>query len=616
MSDSGAPDFDQAHFLATLTHGPGVYRMLGQDGEVLYVGKAKSLRNRVTSYFRGQDSAPAKTRVLMGHVRRVEVTVTHTETEALLLENALIKEHLPRFNILLRDDKSYPYIHVATQQAFPRLSFHRGMRRKEGRYFGPFASAGATRETLAQLQKLFQVRQCEESYFRNRSRPCLQHQIGRCTAPCVGLVSEADYGEDIQHAIMFLEGRSEVLVEALVTRMTQAAGAHHYEMAARYRDQIAALRRVQERQYVSGGESNLDVVAALCREGVGLVQVFMIRDGQNLGNKTYFPAQVGGVDAEDLLAAFLPQFYLGGPADRSIPAAILVNLALPEREVLEAALGERAGHKVTIQRAWRGERARWVEMAAHNAELAMGQHLGARSSALERSRALGEALGLPAPPARIECFDISHTMGEATVASCVVCGIEGALKSDYRRFNIRDVAAGDDYAAMRQALERRYARRQREAAPLPDVLLIDGGKGQLAQAVAVLEELGIEGILLVGVAKGPTRKAGLETLFLPHRDTPLRLDGDAMALHLIQQIRDEAHRFAITGHRNRRGKASRVSTLEQIPGIGDKRRQRLLSEFGGLQGVARAGIEDLSRIKGVSRKLAQTIYDSFRDGAA
>jgi excinuclease ABC subunit C len=614
MTDGQEP-FDLEGFLRTLTHKPGVYRMSDANGQVIYVGKAKSLKNRVTSYFRGRDTATPKTQVLVRTLRRVEVTVTHTETEALLLENALIKEHLPRFNILLRDDKSYPYIHVTTEQEFPRLGFHRGARRRKGRYFGPYASAGATRETLNQLQKLFQVRQCEDSFYQNRSRPCLQHQIGRCTAPCVGNVDAEEYGEDIRHAIMFLSGRSELLVSELVNRMERASKNLEFELAGRYRDQIASLRRVQERQYVSGGQSNIDVVAVAVREGVGVVQVFMIRDGQNLGNKTYYPAHTAGADDSQLLGAFLPQFYLAGPTDRTVPVEILVNAPVPERELLEAALADRAGRKTAISQPVRGDRARWLSMAVNNAQLALAQTLGAKSSAAARALALGEALSLDEAPKRVECFDISHTMGEATVASCVVFGVEGAVKSDYRRFNIRDVTPGDDYGAMREALLRRYTRLKREEAALPDVILIDGGKGQLSQAVAVLEELQIEGITLVGVAKGPTRKAGLENLFLPGQEVPLKLRADSMALHLIQQIRDEAHRFAITGHRTRRGKTRRVSTLEQIAGIGEKRRQRLLSEFGGLQGVARAGVEDLARVSGVSQKLAQIIYDSFRDGA-
>tara|TARA_B100000676_G_scaffold260362_1_gene269988 strand:- start:738 stop:2585 length:1848 start_codon:yes stop_codon:yes gene_type:complete len=614
MTESNAQPFDFDAFLKTLTHKPGVYRMIDAAGTVIYVGKAKSLKNRVTSYFRGQGSLPDKTRALMAVVASVEVAITHTETEALLLENSLIKEHLPRFNILLRDDKSYPYIYVTTHQAFPRLTFHRGARRKEGRYFGPYASAGATRETLRQLQKLFLVRLCEDSFYKNRSRPCLQHQIKRCTAPCVGFVESDAYGQDIRHAVMFLEGKSDAVVDELVQRMGDAAKRLDYELAARYRDQIASLRRVQERQYVSTGNGNIDVVVAMSAEGLGVVQVFMIRDGQNLGNKTFFPRHTAGATEAELLQAFLPQFYLSGPADRTVPTEILVNATVSDSNSLTDLLTEQAGRKVKLHKPVRGDRARWVQMGLSNAEQALAQRLGERSSAQARVDALRDALKLDEPLTRIECFDISHTMGEATVASCVVFGPEGALKSDYRRFNIRTATGGDDYGAMREALERRYTRLIREEARLPDVLLIDGGKGQLAEAQAVMESLQIDGITLVGVAKGPTRKAGLENLFLPDMPHPLRLAPDSLALHLIQAVRDEAHRFAITGHRTRRGKTRRTSSLEEIPGIGDKRRQRLLTEFGGLQGVARAGVEDLARIKGVSRKLAQTIYDSFRDG--
>jgi excinuclease ABC subunit C len=607
--------FDLEIFLKTLTHKPGVYRMLDEQGTVIYVGKAKSLRNRVTSYFRGQAGLTDKTIALVATARRLEVTVTHTETEALLLENALIKQHKPRFNILLRDDKSYPYIYVTTHQNFPRLTFHRGTRRKEGRYFGPYANAGATREALRQLQKLFQVRLCEDTFFKNRSRPCLQHQIKRCTAPCVELVEADDYSEDIRHAIMFLEGKSEAVTNELVARMNAAALKLDYELAARYRDQIASLRRVQERQYVSAGNGNVDVVAAEIRDGVGVVQVFMIRDGQNLGNKTFFPRHTAGADAKHLLQAFLPQFYLSGPSDRSLPAEILTNVVLDDFEALQLLLGDRAGRKVSVSTPQRGDRARWVKMALNNAELALSQRLDARSSAAHRMRALTEALELDELVTRVECFDISHTMGEATVASCVVFGPEGPVKSDYRRFNIRQVTGGDDYAAMHEALQRRYTRLMKEDAALPDVLLIDGGKGQLTQARAVLQSLQIHSVALVGVAKGPTRKAGFENLFIEDGPDPVALPSDSSALHLIQAIRDEAHRFAITGHRTRRGKTRRASTLEEISGIGDKRRQRLLSEFGGLQGVARAGVEDLARVQGVSKKLAQTIYDSFRDGS-
>ena len=608
--------FDTQSFLRTLTNDPGVYRLLDRLGRVLYVGKARSLKKRVASYFRLPEQLAPKTRALMSHIHLVEVTVTHTETEALLLENNLIKEHRPRYNIVLRDDKSFPYIHVTTGDRFPRLAFHRGARRGKGRYFGPFASAGATRSTLGQLQKLFRVRQCEDSFFENRSRPCLQYQIERCTAPCVGLVDAAVYGEDVRHAVMFLEGKSEEMVGELVRRMESASAALEFELAARYRDQIANLRRVQARQYVSGAKGNVDVVAASAREGVAVVELFVIRNGQGLGSRTLRPAHGSDAGEGELLRAFLPQYYLSRAGrERPVPDEILLSVAIDGLDVLEQALGEQTGRRISIRCNVRGERARWVAMAVDNAELSLRQRIASRANLRGQFEALQELLGLDEPPGRIECFDVSHTSGESTVASCVVFEYDGAKKSDYRRFNLSGTKAGDDYGAMRSALERRYARLQREEATLPDLLLVDGGRGQLKQALEVLAELQISGVAAVGVAKGTTRKPGLEQLFLPGRAAPIVLSPDSAALHLIQRIRDEAHRFAITGHRNRRSHAKRTSVLERIPGIGPRRRQRLLSEFGGLQGVSRAGVEDLVRVRGISRDLALAIHEAFRDAS-
>ena len=608
--------FDRQSFLRTLTNDPGVYRLLDRLGRVLYVGKARSLKKRVASYFRLPEQLAPKTRALMSHIHLVEVTVTHTETEALLLENNLIKEHRPRYNIVLRDDKSFPYIHVTTGDRFPRLAFHRGARRGKGRYFGPFASAGATRSTLGQLQKLFRVRQCEDSFFENRSRPCLQYQIERCTAPCVGLVDAAVYGEDVRHAVMFLEGKSEEMVGELVRRMESASAALEFELAARYRDQIANLRRVQARQYVSGAKGNVDVVAASAREGVAVVELFVIRNGQSLGSRTLRPAHGSDAGEGELLRAFLPQYYLSRAGrERPVPDEILLSVAIDGLDVLEQALGEQTGRRISIRCNVRGERARWVAMAVDNAELSLRQRIASRANLRGQFEALQELLGLDEPPGRIECFDVSHTSGESTVASCVVFEYDGAKKSDYRRFNLSGTKAGDDYGAMRSALERRYARLQREEATLPDLLLVDGGRGQLKQALEVLAELQISGVAAVGVAKGTTRKPGLEQLFLPGRAAPIVLSPDSAALHLIQRIRDEAHRFAITGHRNRRSHAKRTSVLERIPGIGPRRRQRLLSEFGGLQGVSRAGVEDLVRVRGISRDLALAIHEAFRDAS-
>ncbi len=609
ISDTAA--FDSPTFIKTLTSKPGVYRMLDAEGRILYVGKARNLRKRVSSYFRPPAQLAPKTRAMMSQACSVEVTVTHTEGEALLLEDNLVKEYKPRYNILLRDDKSYPYIYVTTHQDFPRLSLYRGARRGEGRYFGPYPSAGAVRETLSLLQKLFKVRQCEDGFFRNRSRPCLQHQIARCTAPCVGLVSTQDYGDDIRHAVMFLEGKSAEVVDDLVGRMQKASSALEFERAARYRDQIASLQRVREHQYVASEGAELDIVAATCASGVGCVQMFFFRDGRSLGNKTWFPQHTADADEPEILRAFLAQFYLGGADERRVPGEILTSHALEDQDALAEVLSERAGRRVLISDRVRGERARWVAMALENARLALGQRLAATGTAQARLEALQEALGLDEPPGRIECFDISHSSGESTVASCVVFGAEGPVSADYRRFNVEGIAPGDDYAAMHQALRRRYTRVRREEGRLPDVLLIDGGKGQVREAMRVLEELQVDGVAVVGVAKGSSRKPGLESLLLPHKRDPLILPADSPALHLIQQVRDEAHRFAITGHRKRRARTRNTSVLEGIAGIGPKRRQVLLSQFGGLQGLARAGVEDLTRVGGISRHLAQKVYDAL-----
>ena len=601
-----SPAFDVSGFLRTLTTRPGVYRMLNAAGEVLYVGKARNLKNRVSSYFRQAGQAP-KTRALMRQMARIEITVTNTEGEALLLENTLIKTHRPRYNVLLRDDKSYPYIYLSSEDRFPRLALHRGARRRRGRYFGPYPSAGAVRETLQLLQKTFRVRQCEDSFFNNRSRPCLQYQIKRCTAPCVGLIEPDGYAEDVRHTVLFLEGKSSALNDELAERMDTAAVALDYEAAAMYRDQIASINRVQERQYVSGESGDMDILACAMSAGMACVQVFFVRHGVNLGNKLFFPRVPDGCDAEDVLSAFVTQYYL----EHSVPATLLTNLALQDAPLLQDVLGERAGHKVTLQHGVRGEKARWLALGVANAEQALAARLGSQAGMRQRLLMLQESLRLEETPQRMECFDISHTQGEGTVASCVVFDAEGPRKSDYRRFNIAGIGAGDDYAAMEQALLRRYTRLKTDEARLPDVLFIDGGKGQVNVACRVLEELQIEEILIVGVSKGPERRPGLETLHIPAQKRTLDLDAAAPALHLIQQIRDEAHRFAITGHRQRRARARNASPLETIPGIGPRRRQNLLKQFGGLQEVARAGVEDLHKVPGISRELAQQIYDTF-----
>lgn len=599
--------FDAKAFLKTLSSAPGVYRMLDAQGQLLYVGKARNLKRRVTSYFqRTQENA--KTRSMVAQIASIEVTSTHTETEALLLENNLIKQHRPRYNITLRDDKSYPYVHLTTHD-YPRLAFYRGARKEGGQFFGPYPSAAAVRETLTQLQKLFQLRPCNDTFFANRSRPCLQYQIGRCTAPCVNLISAEDYARDVQHAVLFLEGRNVEVLAALADRMESTAAAQNYELAAQYRDQIAQLRQTREQQHMDGRALDVDVLAAVSQGEVHCVTLVAIRGGRNLGAKTYFP-RGGETNPVEIMAAFLPQHYLG----RDVPQEILSSVPVDDVALLQQALRDQAGHAVAIKHQLRGTRARWMDMARRNAEQALATRLVADATLQQRFTALHEALQLSEAPARLECFDISHTQGEATVASCVVFGLEGPIKSDYRRFNIDDVTPGDDYAAMRQALLRRYARLQKGEGIMPDVLLIDGGKGQVAEALAVLEELQVTGVNVVGVAKGPGRKAGYEQLFLGADKKPLQLPADSPALHLIQQVRDEAHRFAISEHRGRRAKARNTSPLEAIEGLGPKRRQQLLKAFGGLQGVARAGVEELMQVHGISRELARRVYDVFHAG--
>lgn len=580
--------------------------MLDAGGEVLYVGKARNLKSRVSSYF-GKSEASPKTRRLVEQVVDVAVTVTRTEDEALLLENNLIKKLRPRYNILLRDDKSYPFIRLTSADAFPRLSFYRGSRKAPGRYFGPYPSAGAVRNALNQLQRLFKIRQCEDAFFRNRTRPCLQYQIKRCTAPCVGLIDEESYRRDVRHAEMFLEGRNREVIDELAGRMDRAADKLDYEQAAYYRDQIADLRRVIEQQTVSRDGGDCDVIAARMQGGTGCVVVLVIRGGHILGSKTFFPRHPPEADAVELIGAFLPQYYLGS----DIPPDIIINEHPEGLELIREVLEADGGHRVTIHSRVRGERARRMKMATENADHALGAHLASRASLLQRFTELQDAIGLEQLPERLECFDISHTMGEATVGSCVVFDHNGPLKSDYRRFNIEDITPGDDYAAMRQALMRRYLKVKKGEGKLPDVLFIDGGKGQLKQAEEVFEELQIDGVILIGIAKGPERKPGMETLYLAGRRGAVHLAPDSPALQLIQQIRDEAHRFALTGHRGRRAKSRNRSPLEDIPGIGAVRRRNLLRQFGGLQGLARAGIDDLTRIPGISAELARRIYETF-----
>jgi len=607
-SDSEQPvEFDSKAFLKNASTHPGTYRMYDDKGEMLYVGKAKNLKKRLSSYFR-KTGLSSKTKLLVKQIHNIEITITHTEGEALLLESNLIKEHRPRYNILLRDDKSYPYIFISENDAFPRISIHRGTKRKKGKYLGPYPNAGAVRESLNFIHKLFRIRQCEDSYFANRSRPCLQYQIKRCTAPCVGYISAEQYKQDIHRAQMFLEGKSSQLIDDMVTQMEQAAEQLNFEKAAEYRDTIRILQKVIEKQYVSGDSKDVDIVACFSKGAQACIQVFYIRDGRNLGNRSYFPQLPEASSEADILSAFLSQLYLQG----NLPGEIILSHELEDQSLIEQVLNKQAQRKVKISSKVRADRSRWLDMALKNAESALITRMSSRAGMLKRFEALQQSLQLDELPTRLECFDISHTSGEATVASCVVFTLEGAFKEDYRKFNIEGIEPGDDYAAMRQALQRRYTRLKKGEARLPDILFIDGGKGQLRQAVEVLDQLQIDNVLLIGVAKGEGRKAGLEKLVFSDGRADIYLPEDNIAFHLILNVRDEAHRFAISGHRSRREKARRESPLESIPGLGPKRRQTLIKHFGGLQGLKQAGVEDLAKITGISRKLAQIIYDVLR----
>jgi len=609
--------FDSTSFLKNVTSKPGVYRMLDDKQQVLYIGKAKNLKNRLSSYFR-KTGLSAKTQVMVSKISNVEITITHTEGEALLLESNLIKEYRPLYNVLMRDDKSYPYIFVSNKSAYPRIALHRGARKNKGLYLGPYPNAHAVRESINLLQKMFLIRQCEDTTFANRSRPCLQYQIKRCTAPCVGYISEKAYGKDISHAILFLQGKSEQVIHELVKDMEKAAKKQHFEKAAVYRDQISNLRKITEKQHISADKGDIDVIACATEAGQACVQVFYIRNGLNLGGRSFYPGLPEELSSEQILTAFIPQLYLKrADLKRTIPGEIIVSSVPQDSDLIEQVLSEQTRHKVKISSKVRSERAKWLEMALNNARNSLKTKLISRSGLLSRFQALQEVLQLDDIPLRLECFDISHTQGEATVASCVVFTPEGAFKTDYRRYNITGITGGDDYAAMKQALERRFrpaknkSKTQASQQKLPDILFIDGGKGQLKQAIEVFEKLEIDSVLLVGVAKGEGRKAGLEKLIFSDGRPDLHLTIESAALNLILQVRDEAHRFAISGHRAQRAKKRSTSPLEGIAGLGPKRRQTLLKQFGGMQGITQAGIEDIAKISGISKKLARDIYDQF-----
>jgi excinuclease ABC subunit C len=592
--------FEAKSFIAGLPGLPGVYRMLGKDGAALYVGKARDLKKRVSSYFHKQVASP-RIQMMLGQVASMEVTVTRSEAEALLLENNLIKSLAPRYNILFRDDKSYPYL-ALTGHEFPRLGFHRGAKDKHHRYFGPFPHAYAVRESIQLLQRVFRLRTCEDTVFENRSRPCLLHQIQRCTAPCTGRISAELYAEDVRNAELFLEGREDDVIGNLNGKMRTAAEERHYEEAAIYRDQVRALSRMQARQYVESNRGvDADVVACAIDGGIACVNLVMIRAGRHVGDRSLFPANAEGAAEAEVVSAFLDQHYLDQPAPALIVVGEDVELDLDNAEVIHPQHGERRV---------------WLDMARKNALLAIAQRVRDRATQEGRLQALREALGLPEGAQRVECFDISHTMGEATVASCVVYDRSQMQKSEYRRFNIRGITPGDDYAAMRQALSRRYERVTAEAGKIPDLILIDGGKGQVGAARAALVEVGLHQAIVVGVAKGPERKPGMEELILESESRTLDLAPSHPALHLIQAIRDEAHRFAIVGHRARRGKARTTSMLTEIPGIGAKRRQALLSAFGGLRGVQSAAVDEIAKVEGISRPLAERIYRHLHEAGS
>ncbi|AHG18484.1 excinuclease ABC subunit C [Chania multitudinisentens RB-25] len=605
--------FDAQAFLKTVTSQPGVYRMYDATGTVIYVGKAKDLKKRLASYFRAQVNS-RKTETLVKNIKQIDVTVTHTETEALLLEHNYIKLYQPRYNVLLRDDKSYPLIFLSAD-VHPRLSVHRGTKHAKGEYFGPFPNSYAVRETLALLQKLFPIRQCENSVYRNRSRPCLQYQIGRCLGPCVaGLVSEEEYRQQVDYVRLFLSGKDQQVLHRLIERMENASKELNFEEAARIRDQIQAVRRVTEKQFVSGNSDDLDVIGVAFDAGMACVHVLFIRQGKVLGSRSYFPKVPGGTEMSEVVQTFVGQFYLQGSQVRTLPAEILLDFSLPEKELLSESLSEQAGRKIQIQSKPRGDRARYLKLARTNASVALATKLSQQSTIHQRLVELAKMLNL-SEINRMECFDISHTMGEQTVASCVVFDGNGPLRSEYRRYNITGITPGDDYAAMTQVLKRRYGK-DLEEKKIPDVIFIDGGKGQLGMAIDVFNSLNVawdkNKPLLIGIAKGSDRKAGLETLFFVPEGEGISLPPDSPALHVIQHIRDDSHNHAITGHRQKRAKVKNTSALELIEGVGPKRRQVLLKYMGGLQPLLSASVEEIAKVPGISQALAEKIYNALK----
>ena len=607
--------FDAKAFLADVSHEPGVYRMFDDKGTVIYVGKAKDLKKRLSSYFRTQLNSK-KTEALVASIAHIETTITASETEALLLEHNYIKTYQPRYNVLLRDDKSYPYI-LLTKERHPRITAYRGSKKIQGEYFGPYPHAGAVRDTLSLLQKLFPIRQCENSVYKNRSRPCLQHQIGRCSAPCVaGSVSDEEYNQQVEFARLFLQGKDNQVLEHLIQKMEQASRELNFEQAAHLRDQIQMVRSVTEKQFVSNERlDDMDIISIAYQLGIACVQVLFIRQGKVLGNRSYFPKVPINTDLSELTETFVGQFYLQAHQGRTIPNSIIVDHKLDEKKDLETLLSEQAGRKVSIQDNAKGSKSKYLQLAQVNAKAALITQLKQASLMQERYEALETLLGIEKIE-RMECFDISHTMGAQTIASCVVFNRDGPLKSDYRRFNIEGITGGDDYAAMEQALKKRFDR-DLESEKIPDIIFIDGGKGQLNRALQVFQELDVKWDKnrphLIGVAKGVDRKAGLETLIISRQEREINLSPDNLALHLIQHIRDESHNHAISGHRKKRQKAFTQSGLETIEGVGAKRRQALLKYLGGMQGVKNATLDEIASVPGISKALAEKIFEALKN---
>ena len=605
--------FNSKKFVSSLTSRPGIYCMKNNNGKVIYIGKAKNLKKRVSSYFNRADSAPIKTQVMMKQVDNIDVTITETESEALILENNLIKEYKPKYNIIFRDDKSYPYIYLTTTHKFPRFNYYRGSLKGKGEYFGPFPSAGSVKKTLNLIQKLFLIRSCEDNVFANRSRPCLQYQIKRCSAPCVNYITKEDYQSDIDNAVLFIEGKKEKIIKTLTEPMQIAADELDYEKAAKLRDQIRSVREIQEKQYAGGKVNDVDIVACAKNNNQACIQLSFIRSGLNLGSRKYYPRHIEEQSESDLIQAFLSQFYLNNKKLKKYPAEILVSHDIDEKALVETVIYEKFKQNIKIKYKVRGERAKWLSIAKENATLDLRQKLAINENLTKRYKALQDLLGFAEPIEKMECFDISHMQGESTVGSCVVFGKNGAIKEQYRKFNIENITKGDDYAATSQIIRRRYMRLIKENNILPDLILIDGGKGQINVAKKELDELQLSHILILGIAKGPSRKAGMENLILSIDNEIIECDSASPALHLIQHIRDEAHRFAIMAHRQKRKKKRSRSILEEIEGIGNKRRQLLIRHFGGLQGVSKASINELAKVSGINKNLAKKIYETIHD---